>query len=137
MGIFLRNSNWGLRYGGAASPAGITRVAVLRTEFWGYSLKRERRTTTWRQGGKYGTLWPPRISWAAALLVKVSSSRGPVMVFQWSRSGGNLHAKLGKRLCLVSLSILQDQGWAQKELIITITPTQGTFEFVVYSPIHA
>lgn len=69
--------------------------------------------------------------------VKVSSSRGPVMVFQWNRSGGNLHAKLGKRLCLVSLSILQDQGWAQKELIITITPTQGIFEFVVYSLIHA
>lgn len=30
------------------------------------------------------------------------------------RSEGKLHAKLGKRLCLVSLPILQDQGWAQK-----------------------
>lgn len=90
MGIFLRNSNWGLRYGGAASPAGITRVAVVGTEFWGFSLKRERRTATWRQGGKYGTLWPPRISWAAALVGQGEQQQRPCygvpVVQKWRQS---------------------------------------------------
>lgn len=110
MGIFLRNSNWGLRYAGVSSPAGVIRVAVVGTEFWGFFLKRDRRTSVWRKGGNICPL--------VAILnlpgVKVSSSRGSVMVVQWSRSGGKLHEKLSKRLCLVSLSILQEQGWAQK-----------------------
>ena len=59
------------------------------------------------------------------------------MVAQWSRSGDKLHSKLAKRPCLVSLFILQDQGWPQKVLIITTTPTQGIFEFIVCSIIHA
>lgn len=70
----------------------------------------------WRQGGKHGHLESPR--------GQGEQQKRPCY---GGRSGGKLHAKPGKRLCLVSLPILQDQGWAQKELIITITPTQGVF----------
>lgn len=76
-GIFLRNSNWGLRYGGAPSPEGIIRVAVVGTEFWGFSVKREGRTATWRQRGKYGTLWPPWISQAAVLVGQGEQQQRP------------------------------------------------------------
>jgi len=47
MGIFCRKSNHRLRYGGAVFPAGITRVAVVGTEFWGYlSAKRRENSNT-------------------------------------------------------------------------------------------
>lgn len=67
-----------------------------------------------REGGvaPYGHLESPGLQ---CWWVQESSSRGPVMVAQWSKSKAKLHAELGKRLCLVSLPILQDQGWTQKD----------------------
>lgn len=133
MGIFLRNSNWGLRYGGASSPAGIIRVAVVRMGFWGFSLKRERRSAMWRQGGKCGTWWLPWISWAAVLASQGSSSRAPVMVAEVKASCMQSWAKGCAWWTFLSYRI---RG-GHRKVIITIIPTQGIFELIVYSPIHA
>lgn len=92
MGIFWRNSNWGLRYGGAASPTNVMQVWVVGTELWWTSLERE-TTPTWMEGGKegsYGHLEAPRLQWLVWAGQKAAEAKASYPRWAWGLCSVNL-----------------------------------------------
>lgn len=80
MRIFWRNSNWGLRYRVAASPAGIIRVAVVEMEFCG-DLSVKRRESSTREAGRevWHLMDTSSLPGCRAGVDMVNSSRGTVV----------------------------------------------------------
>lgn len=100
MGIFWRNSNRELRYGGTASPAGIIGVAVVGTEFWGdLSAKRRANSDLEAAGEEWHLTDTLCVPGCRAGVGMESSSRGTVIVSQVEKKRRQAAPKAGHEGC--------------------------------------